>query len=189
MALVVDLSPDPRQDRCFYHVLRELADMMETSSLNSSQTNGHPFFKTEDNKTYQNLLEKKEKNRAKLGAMKIETPSNFDFLILLALKSKVYYKQFIDTTTDTENINKKECFKHKGISSASKLTYETFLKILTENYQTTVKEKQFKIEKFQIFASEIEKKCSNNLDNKRYFFNSYFSLPYGHSDIEKYESK
>ena len=78
MALVVDLSPDPRQDRCFYHVLRELADMMETSSLNSSQTNGHPFFKTEDNKTYQNLLEKKEKNRAKLGAMKIETLKSID---------------------------------------------------------------------------------------------------------------
>ena len=48
-------------------------------------------------------------------------------------------------------------------------------------------EKQFKIKFLRIFAAQVEKKISNSLDTKLYYFNNVFALPFGHPDIKLYE--
>ena len=186
MAIVMDLQPNPTQDRCFFKCLRQLRDKLDMGALNSSMVEGHPYFKTEDVAEHEELIAACEKNKSRLGAMKIETPKNFDFLIFLGLKSKCYFKKHVNVLDMTKE---KLVFKHKGIRSISHLSYEMFYKTLTQDQRGSVLEKQFKIDKFQIFASEVSKKCSNSYDNKRYYFNQYFSLPYNHSDIKVYEDK
>ena len=186
MAIVMDIKPDPTQDRCFFKCLRQLRDRLDMGALNSSRIEGHPYFKTEDAAEHEELLAACETNKSRLGAMKIETPKDFDFLIFLGLKSKCYFKKHVNVL----DMNKEKLvFKHKGIRSISHLSYEMFYKTLTQDQRGSVIEKQFKIDKFQIFASEVSKKCSNSYDNKRYYFNQYFSLPYNHSDIKVYEDK
>ena len=111
---------------------------------------------------------------------------NYDFLIFLGLKSKCYYKKHFNVT-DSHDV--KHTYKHKGIKSIRQLSFDTFYNALTKNEVSYVTEKHFKIEKFQIFASEMVKKCGNAADLKRYYFSEYFSLPFGHKDIDLFEDK
>ena len=73
MALIIDVREDPTEDRCFFQFMRELRDRLDTSLLNSSATDGHPYFRTENDEMHKTLLASQKNNKGKLGAMKIET--------------------------------------------------------------------------------------------------------------------
>ena len=73
MALVIDVAENPTEDRCFFTFMRQLRGRMDTSLLNSSPTDGHPFFRTNDDELHKTLLASQKENKGKLGAMKIET--------------------------------------------------------------------------------------------------------------------
>ena len=73
MAIVIDVAENPTEDRCFFSFMRQLRDRMDTSLLNSSATDGHPYFRTNDIELHKALLASQKENKGKLGAMKIET--------------------------------------------------------------------------------------------------------------------
>ena len=116
--------------------------------------------------------------------MKIETPPNFDFIVFMALKSKVYYQKL----AHVDNTEEKMIFKHKGIGAVKDLSAELFDEILQKGkIKETSKEKQFHTKLLRIFCANVDKQFSNSFDAKMYYFNTYFALPYGHPDVKLFK--
>ena len=110
------------------------------------------------------------------------------FLTHCNISSKVYYKQYYNINGSLSG-EKKDIFKHKGIRSIKNLTTQLYNEILTTNKPHRVVEKQFRGERFRIYAAEIRKKLSSSFCGKRYYYNPWFSQPFSHPDIDVYLEK
>ena len=185
MAIVIDVAPNPTQDRCFFTLIRKLHENLDLSNFSNDRKNGHPIFTSaETDAEYQAMCDSQKKNKQKLGKMKIETGNDSAFHIFIGGKAKVYVKKNICLSSkDIE----KTIVKHKGISNTSQLTYESFLECLTEDKCQYVTNTQFRIEKLHIYTSEATKKATNMADAKRFYMSKYFSSPFSHPDVKLYK--
>ena len=58
---------DPRPPAMFWTYMRELRKDLDTSKMNCNQTDGHPFFRTENDEEYADLHSESIRNKGRLG--------------------------------------------------------------------------------------------------------------------------
>ena len=73
-ALVIDLHPDPLGDRCFFKLMREIAEELDTGNVSCDREEGDPMFRTSDDQLYEKLVKLRSEQTSRLGKVKIETP-------------------------------------------------------------------------------------------------------------------
>ena len=76
MGLVIDLYPSPREDRCFFKLMRKIATHLDMGNISSDRVDGDPMFRTSDDAEYERLVNLQSQNKSCLGKIKIETPGD-----------------------------------------------------------------------------------------------------------------
>ena len=61
--------------------------------------------------------------------------------------------------------------------------------ILKENKPFRVVERQFRSEKFRVYAAEIRKSLAKSMEAKRFLYNPFFSTPFNHYENKIYLEK
>ena len=185
MGMVLDVGPNPRSPACFWRHMREIRASLDTSGLNCDRENGHPFFRTNCDEEYKQLIDQMEENASALGKFKFETGRDYSFYSMLVLKSKVYYKKLLHNTSNDSKL----VVKHKGLKSKSKeLNEENFKQIMWMNKQKSSTQTYLHSDCFKMYAASAKKVLSTSLDLKQYYMSKFFGVAYGHPDIPIYEN-
>lgn len=74
MGCVIDLVPSPTEDRCFFKLMRNIAEELDMTNVSCDREVGDPIFRTEDDLEYERLVQLRSEQRSCLGKVKIETP-------------------------------------------------------------------------------------------------------------------
>ena len=77
MAVVIDIAPSPLENRCFFKLMREIVEHLDTGNLSHDREDGDPIFRTTDDDEYERLKDLQIRQKACLGKIKIETPGKF----------------------------------------------------------------------------------------------------------------
>ena len=117
-------------------------------------------------------------NKKVLGKFKDEMNGKI-ITHFLGLKPKAYcYKVYGD---DKEHKKSKGVVKHKV---SNQLSYKTYEETLNRNCKEEVSFNTIRSKNHQIYSINQTKYALSNYDNKRYWFNDFESLPYGHYAIK-----
>ena len=55
MAVVIDIAPSPLENRCFFKLMREIVEHLDTGNLSHDREEGDPIFRTTDDAEYERL--------------------------------------------------------------------------------------------------------------------------------------
>ena len=117
-------------------------------------------------------------NKKVLGKFKDEMNGKI-ITHFIGLKPKAYcYKVYGD---DKEHKKSKGVVKHKV---SNQLSYNTYEETLNRNCKEEVSFNTIRSKNHQIYSINQTKYALSNYDNKRYWFNDFESLPYGHYAIK-----
>ena len=92
----------------------------------------------------------------------------------IGLKPKMY-------SLKTEDNNEQK--KAKGIQKNTlkkEINFEMYLKTLYENYKSDIQFNYIRSKNHEIFSITCSKTGLSNYENKRYYIDNNYSLPYGH---------
>ena len=83
---------------------------------------------------------------------KVELPRNFDFIIHLGIKSKVYFQQFV--SSENAEIST-PIVKHKGLKACDKLSEKTFRSIFEDDKIHGTTQAELNVQQYRVFAAKV----------------------------------